>query len=223
MTESEWQTATELMRMVEQLGDRFDDRKLRLFACASARKAWKLLDDEESRVAVEVAERFADGLASASAMAPAFQAAGMTSAYFSDYVGSRRAMRRWMKGCEAAKKAAWLARNAANPDLHRGHLRHYSSRTARTNFARADILRDLFGPLPFRPVEVAPDWLAWNGGAVVGLAETIDEEGTFDLMPVLGDALEDAGCEDSTILEHVRGEGTHVRGCWALDLILGRK
>lgn len=223
MTESEWLTSTDLMPMVEFLGDRLDARKLRLLACASARRVWRLLDDDQSKVAVEVAERFADGLASPADLALAYRAADATWASIPDYAGSRRAMRRSEEGRAAAKKAAWLARNAANPDLSRGHLRFSSGRTARTNVAHADILRDLFGPLPFRPVEVVPAWLAWNAGAVPGLAGTIDEEGTFDLMPVLGDALEDAGCEDAMILDHLRGEGRHVRGCWALDLILARR
>jgi hypothetical protein len=223
MTEQEWLTSTELMPMVDFLGEKLDARKLRLFACASARRVWKLLDDDQSKLAVEVGERFADGLASAADLALAFRTADATWASMSDYAGSRRAMRRSEKGRAAAKKAAWLARNAANPDLSRRQLGYYSGRTARTNFAHASVLRDLFGPLPFRAVEVAPAWLAWNAGAVPGLAETIDEDGTFDLMPVLGDALEDAGCEDAAILDHLRGEGGHVRGCWALDLILGRR
>jgi hypothetical protein len=223
MTEQEWLTSTDLTPMVEHLGDRLGPRKLRLFACASARRVWKLLDDDQSKVAVEVAERFADGLASASGLALAFRAADSTWAWIPEYVGSRRAMRRSEEGRAAAKKAAWLARNAADPGLSRGHLRFYSGRTARTNFAHADILRDLFGPLPFRPVEIAPAWLAWNAGAVGALAATIDEDGTFELMPVLGDALEDAGCEDAALLDHLRSEGKHVRGCWALDLILGKE
>ena len=77
MTEHEWLTSTELSPMLEHLGDKFSDRKLRLFACASARRVWKLLDDEQSKVAVEMAERFADGLASPADLALAFQAAGL--------------------------------------------------------------------------------------------------------------------------------------------------
>jgi hypothetical protein len=80
-------------------------------------------------------------------------------------------------------------------------------------------VRDIFGPLSFCPVTVDPDWLT---SAVVALAEGIYDERTFDRMPILADALEDAGCTAHDILNHCRQQGSHVRGCWAVDLILGK-
>ena len=85
----------------------------------------------------------------------------------------------------------------------------------------ADVVRELFGPAPFRAVEIRPEWLAWNGHSAHGLARTIDEERTYDLMPVLGDALEEAGCADADVLRHCRGPGPHVRGCWVVELLRG--
>lgn len=222
MTENEWLNSTELPPMLEHLGDRLTARKLRLFACALARRVWKLLDDEQCKVAGEMAERFADGLASPAALAQAYQAANSTWASIPVYAGSRRAMRRSAKNREAEKHAAWMARRAANPELRITHIRHPSWESARKKVSQADLLRELFGPLPFRAIVIEPTWLAWNGGAAVGLAETVQEDGTFDLLPVLGDALEDAGCADAALLDHLRGTGPHVRGCWALDLILGK-
>jgi hypothetical protein len=95
---------------------------------------------------------------------------------------------------------------------------------------QCQLLRDLFGD-PFRPApEFRPDWLLWNGGAVRTLAEAAYEErqlpeGTLDpaRLPILADALEDAGCTDAELLGHLRGPGPHVRGCWALDRILGKE
>jgi hypothetical protein len=85
----------------------------------------------------------------------------------------------------------------------------------------ADLVRCLF-PNPFRPAPVAdPCWLAWEGGTVVRLAEGI-HPGASDQMPVLADALEEAGCADHGILTHLRGPGPHVRGCHVVDLILGK-
>ena len=68
-----------------------------------------------------------------------------------------------------------------------------------------------------------PAWLAWNGGTVRKLAEAIYDERAFDRLPVLADALEEAGCADEGVLRHCRGGGPHVRGCWVIDLILGKE
>jgi hypothetical protein len=89
--------------------------------------------------------------------------------------------------------------------------------------ACADLLREIFGPLPFRPVTIRPGVLAWNDGLVVRLAEAIYDEGQWGDMPILGDALLDAGCGNQEVLEHVQSPGHHVRGCWVIDLILGRE
>jgi hypothetical protein len=85
------------------------------------------------------------------------------------------------------------------------------------------LLRDLFGD-PFRPAPaVEPGWLSWFGGIVPRLAQEIYGEGRFDRLPVLADALTEARCQDDTILGHLRGPGPHVRGCWAVDLLLARE
>jgi hypothetical protein len=82
----------------------------------------------------------------------------------------------------------------------------------------AALLRDICGN-PFRPVTLDP---AWTTPTVVQLARSLYEERRFQDLPVLADALEEAGCQDQSILEHLRSTGPHVRGCWPLDLILGR-
>jgi hypothetical protein len=95
---------------------------------------------------------------------------------------------------------------------------------------QADLIRDVFGN-PFRPpASVNPAWLAWNTGTVRRLAEAAYEErvlpaGTLDnaRLAVLADALQEAGCDDSGLLEHLRGPGPHVPGCFAIDAILGRE
>jgi hypothetical protein len=85
------------------------------------------------------------------------------------------------------------------------------------------MFRDVFGN-PFRPAPpVAPAWLAWNGAIVANLARAIYEERAFERLPVLADALEDTGCADADLLAHCRGPVPHVRGCWALDLVLGKE
>jgi hypothetical protein len=86
---------------------------------------------------------------------------------------------------------------------------------------QAALLRDVFGPLPFRQVRIDPSWRTPN---VVALAATSYEERRFDDLPVLADALDEAGCDDPEILGHLRQPGPgHIRGCWALDLVLGKE
>jgi hypothetical protein len=69
---------------------------------------------------------------------------------------------------------------------------------------------------------INPIWLRWNDGTVVKLAQSIYDERRFTDLPILADALEDAGCADADILAHCRGPGPHVRGCWVVDLLLGK-
>jgi hypothetical protein len=85
--------------------------------------------------------------------------------------------------------------------------------------AQADLIRDVFGN-PFRPVHADPRWLT---STAVGLAQTIYADRAFDRLPILADALEEAGCDDADVLSHLRGDGPHVRGCWVVDLILGQQ
>jgi hypothetical protein len=84
---------------------------------------------------------------------------------------------------------------------------------------QVSLLRDIFGN-PFRAVAVKS---SWRSSTVVSLAQAIYEEPAFDRLPILADALEDAGCDHADILEHCRGPGPHVRGCWVVDLILGKE
>jgi hypothetical protein len=91
----------------------------------------------------------------------------------------------------------------------------------RRMLAICDLLRDLFNP--FHEAQRNPDWLTANNRAAWNLARTIYAEQEFDRLPILGDALEDAGCTDDSILSHCRGAGPHVRGCWVIDLLLGKE
>jgi hypothetical protein len=84
----------------------------------------------------------------------------------------------------------------------------------------ADALRCLYGN-PFRPTQVDPAWLSWNGGTVPKLAAMIRDEGRWADLPILADALEEAGCSDGGILGHCRSGGEHWPGCWVLETIAG--
>jgi hypothetical protein len=89
--------------------------------------------------------------------------------------------------------------------------------------AQAALIRCIFGN-PFRAAPaVDPSWLAWNGRTVIKLAAGIYEGRRFGDLPILADALEEAGCADGAILAHCRSGGEHVRGCWVVDLLTGRR
>jgi hypothetical protein len=84
---------------------------------------------------------------------------------------------------------------------------------------QASILRDIFGN-PFRPVTLDPRWLT---SSVLDLTRIIYDDRAFERMPILADALMDAGCNSEEIIAHCRSDGPHVRGCWVVDLILGKE
>ncbi len=93
----------------------------------------------------------------------------------------------------------------------------------RQEFSPALLLHESIGPLLFRPINLKPAWLTWNGGIIAKLAQSIYDERAFDRLPVLADALEEAGCTNADMLSHCRGPGPHVRGCWVVDLLLGKE
>ncbi len=130
---------------------------------------------------------------------------------------------------EGARKAAESARMAVVQGPGRPGLIRYGRTTSSEQRGQAALLRDVFGNPFGPPPAVDPAWLAWNGGTVRQLAEAAYEqrpaaEGLLDhaRLALLADALEDAGCAEPDLLGHLRGPGPHVRGCWAVDLLLGK-
>src|SRR5262249_29949192 len=162
------------------------------------RGVWRLLRDDRSRDAVETAERYADRLATPTDLAEAFAAA---HAAFSELPldRPRRRGKRFepSPGYRTSRIAAHLARLAADPTLSVWSVqRHLLRARSRTTWFLASVLRDLLGPLPFRPIPLDPTWSSGNDHAVANLARTLYAEQTFHEWPVLADALEDAGCAD---------------------------
>jgi hypothetical protein len=255
MNEAEWNRCTDPQKMLGWLrhSGKASDRKLRLFACACCR-IWHLLVHEVSREAVEVGERFADGLATEDEQSRAYQEAddvwallphafdedllqdnpsfadAITAAGIPRYA-AEEAAEAPVAAVEsstddlaaylpAAKAVGWMTATSDEPDA-RAETDERS--------AQAALVRDLFGPLPFRDVPIDPTWLSWNDSTVKKLAQSAYDhrslpDGTLDpgRRAVLADALEEAGCANEEILGHLRGPGPHVRGCWPIDLLLGK-
>jgi hypothetical protein len=205
-----WRTCPDPGRMLCTAGSGWSERKLRLFAVACCRRAWDLLHDERSRRAVEVAERFADGLATQRELNAAYDAARAAA----DGVGEAAWAATKVDVAQGALRSAEVTA--------RGRAESASAHEAEKK-AQADLVRDIFGNPRF-PVTVAPAVLAWNDGLVVRLARTIYEERRWGDMPLLADALLDAGCDNEEMLAHAREQGAvHTRGCWLLDLLLEKE
>ncbi|MFO0926533.1 MAG: hypothetical protein U0736_05770 [Gemmataceae bacterium] len=230
MNEIDWLTGDDPTALLAHLGDRASARKLRLFACACVRRGWSLLRYRAPRRAVEVAERFADGRATTAELATAYAEAEMaagTAPEFEQYAYQAAAA----TAAEEASAAAAQAREAmrqqavgsAAYELAPGEDEAATVRLASAAEGRAqcELLRELFGN-PFRPSVVQPAWLAVADGAAGVVLRLIDDEERFAELPYLADALEDAGCTDEPLLRHLRQPTGHVRGCWAVDALLGR-
>jgi hypothetical protein len=222
MTPEEWERCDDPREMLTFFKTRgpLSGRKLRLFGAACCRRRWPLLGDAASRQAVEVAERYAHGLADWKEVRAATRAADQAA---------RMIAQAGAPGGGVARLAAYQAAAAAFRVLDRQALaaadRAASWAAAGGGgepAAQAVLFRDVFGS-PFRPpVPVAPAVLAWHGGAARRLAEAIYEERRFADLPVLADLLEEAGLTDADLLGHLRGPGPHLLGCWALDLLLAK-
>lgn len=222
MTEMGWVTATDPMPGVEWLLKRKGSkRKLRLFAVACCRRIWHLLNDERSRQAVDKTELFADGLISHSEQSLALEGASAANSGggYSNAVGAvALTAELWLNPSPelsyspltASYSAAWATSEAQHATTDAIYLEERK--------AHVSLLRDIFGN-PFRPITLDHSWLT---STVLALANGIYEKRAFDRMPILADALQDAGCDNENILNHCRQPGEHVRGCWVVDLLLGK-
>ena len=227
----------------------FPARKLHLLAAAFLRGVWDQLPSPHSRLAVEATEKFAAGRMSADALAWARSQAARESdetmwladGSFDDYdlidpcfCGCSEP-RRTRYECRVARQGgildgardgigdpAWVATAAA---FHALRLKSPIVARDRTTTEWRGEWRSLFttarevlgddSARPFNP--------AWRTSDVIALARGIYDDRAFDRLPILADALQDAGCDDSAILSHCRAklESEHVRGCWAVDLAMG--
>jgi hypothetical protein len=211
VTGRKWDDCKNPLTMLEYLGNGVGERKLRLFACACSRSLWQLLVHAAHRSAIEIAERFADGNASVAdlrvARRKAYRSGG--KGVWAD-LHRRYASR---SAFETTRGGAYAAAHSAS-DSSAPHLFGHGDDREQTK-----LLREIFGN-PFRPVTFDP---AWRTSTAVALAAQMYESRDFGAMPILADALQDAGCENANILDHCRGSGPHVRGCWVVDLVLGKE
>jgi hypothetical protein len=221
MNEAQWIASGNVRRMLDHVPYRVSKRKWRLMAAAFTRRIWALIPDEESRLAVEAAEAWADGLIRLRELNEARDAA---QPYRLGRVGI---------GLQTAPGAAYAAAGASKSDT--GRSAWLASEAVRLAGGSAEaetqhqchIVRDILG-YPYRQVTLHPAIFRWDGGMMQELARAAYDErvlpaGELDRsrLAILADALEEAGCSDPDVLGHLRGPGPHVRGCWAVDLMVG--
>jgi hypothetical protein len=206
MTEEEWLACTDQVLLLHHLDCQMiaSDRNLRLVACAACRQEWGSISDPRSRDAVAVAESFADGSASERELKKAYRKA-----------------KRVANADGNSDLAIGVATAACFTTEQRFVLIHATGVLCAlvTSDELVQFVRDIFGN-PFRPVAFDP---RWRSADAVGLARGIYDERAFERLPLLADALMDAECGDEQVLSHCRSEGPHVRGCWVVDLVLGKE
>jgi hypothetical protein len=231
MTEAEWLAATDPQPMLKFLEGRTSDRKLRLFAVACLRIRWSPnIDDDRPTVnegcsgTLREVERYLEGEATLEGLRGCFDFRDFDS----DEVGWHLlASRPPFKASTAAALASQAASAGATRETtYNGVMKVRGF----VGLKQCALLRCIFGypGSPGPPLD--PVWITWNDGTVRTLAESVYKEraipeGALDAarLGVLADALEDAGCTDAELLGHLRGQGPHVRGCWALDHVLAKK
>jgi len=209
MTEAEWNACTDPGPMLEFLRGKASDRKLRLFAVACCRRIHHLLADDRSQRALDVAEKFADGLCSE---AERLEAEALAWSAYCDLAPE-------INSVPVAHFPAAEAAEVAVSDNYPAFAYSLVEEADSGNSRDGNFLRDIFGPLP-RRISLNPAWLT---PTVTAIAQTVYEDRAFDRLPILADALEDAGCTNQDILAHCRQPGEHCRGCWVVDLLLGKE
>jgi hypothetical protein len=212
MTEADWLACTDPQKMLDWSQGQAGERKPRLCASAWMRSVFRhahtstriaaysqWLAESQWLPQLDAAERFADGQISRKELRAARQTSGGPYNIFL-----------------AACRASDFSLDAVYR-LLQSFQREFG---APSNREVRDLTRDVINP--FRTVSVRTLWLNWNDGTVPKLARSIYDERAFDRLPILADALEDAGCDNADVLAHCRGPGEHVRGCWVVDLLLGK-
>jgi hypothetical protein len=212
------------------------ERKFRLFSVACWRRVLDLLVDDRLKALVEAQEAFADGTIDEPTLTAIRDEAAAVGGIPDNVrsIGPARERSFWVarfgvsfdpdsmsfaaSGIAGSRASQTNGMTREDPDDSEA-VRLATRTEARLH---SDLLREIFDN-PFRPSAIDPAWLTWEGGTVPKLAKAIYQGKDFDRLPIFGDALEEAGCSDPAILDHCRREGGHVRGCWVLDSLLGRR
>jgi hypothetical protein len=219
MTEEGWWGCGDPGALLNHLRDKAGARKFRLYAIACCWRFSQLLADDRTRLGLIAAEEFCEGRIREKQRAAAEQAVlAVINADLGDATKTASPVHYIALAVQQATRRnrdMWFATYQA-----RAFVESAAGDRTGERIVHGRVLREVFGN-PFRPVTFDP---AWRTTDVLLLARGTYEEKAFDRMPILADALQDAGCDSADILDHLRDpQATHVRGCWALDLVLGKE
>jgi hypothetical protein len=232
MDETVWLACVDPNLMLDYLfAHRVTPRKLRLLACGCCRRYWSSLTDQRTQQAVHACERFADRRINRAALSEYAQGAQLAvydapqfeaSAYNAVLQTAGDNIRETIRPALAAlqQMARWEAAYECVPGMDEPAVVNEAMRLEQSG--QCEVIRELWGN-PFRYIAVDEGWLRWSDGTVVKLAQAIYDDRNWSDLPVLADALMDAGCADSRLLGHLQTTQGHLLGCWALDVILGRE
>jgi hypothetical protein len=186
-------------------------RQHALYAVACCHRIWPSLVDARSRTAVETTEAFVEARATPEQWRESHLRALEAFHDLNDTAGfgSPQGQAAWAAYSASAEDMAW----ALHRDLVDG------AGTTFKGAAQADLVRCIFGN-PFRTLTVDPVWLT---STAIAIARGMYESRDFSAMPILADSLQDAGCDNEDVVNHCRSEGAHVRGCWVVDAVLGKR
>ncbi len=228
MTENEWRTTTDLWDMLKHVQPHCGERKLRLLAVACCHSLDQLLTDPEVREALEAAEMHADGHIGDMVLAewsPRVEAArNRLSQYLLDpqymaYSLVEDTTRIGQYAHALGGVPGHVTQAVACRSEHFWGTPEWEQVQQQAAKRLHPLVTDVIGN-PFWPTVLDNTWIT---STAVALANGIYADKAFDRMPILADALEEAGCDNLDVLAHCRGPGPHVRGCWVVDAVLGKK
>jgi hypothetical protein len=224
-TERDWPGCGDPLAMLAHLESSgwASERKLRLFACACCRSIGHLLP-EAARDAVAVAERLADRQATEAERKAAYdriEHEDSATAAAAEVCSAWRSREESFGAARDVIRHTAVARAFHHSFLTQDLVAEGKAVLSGEQAVQARLLRDIVGD-PSRTPRVEPSWLAWNERTIPKLAQAAYDDRAFDRLPVLADALEEAGCDDAGMLSHLRGPGPHARGCFVLDSLLGK-
>jgi hypothetical protein len=221
MTEEEWLATPHFYELTHHKSSR-NERKRRLLLCACARRTLHFLSDQRFADVLAGCEGFADSKIDWKGMLALRKTVRNARRNLENTGGSEAQIKaaaavgmltekEFMSYKMACESARWAVGSDARPA--------YSEGCDREQAEQIRLARDIFGN-PFRSVAFDP---AWRSDTAVAIARGMYESREFSAMPILADALQDAGCDNDDILNHCRdAKQVHVRGCWVVDLVLGK-